>query len=80
MNEERDCLIIETEFLKGIISAVVHKVLEKKGLNTDVQLYDFAVEYREEKLHIHLNAEASINTEDLKKLLKNNGWYDEFKE
>ena len=73
MNGKKDCMIIETEFMKGIISRVAHKALEKKKCDADVQLYDFAIENRDEKLHVHLNMEASIRTSDLEKLLNNVG-------
>ena len=52
---------------------MAHKALEKKKCDADVQLYDFAIENRDEKLHVHLNIEASIRTSDLEKLLNNVG-------
>lgn len=73
MNEKKDCMIIETDFMKGIISGLAHKALEKKGCDADVRLNDFSIEGRDEKLHVHLNIEASISARDLDKLLKNLG-------
>lgn len=73
MNEKKDCMIIETKFMKEIISRAAHKALEKKECDVDVQLYDFAIENKDEKLHVHLNIEASIRTSDLEKLLNNVG-------
>lgn len=71
MNEKKDCVMIETDFMKGIISGLVHKALEKKGYDADVQLNDIAVENRAGKLHVHLNVDTEISTRDLEKLLKN---------
>lgn len=71
MNDQKDCISVETEFMKGIISGLVHKVLEKKGFDADIQLNDFVIENRDEILHVHLNIEASACTGELEKLLKN---------
>lgn len=71
MNDKKDCIFVETEFMKGIISELVHKALEKKGFDADIQLNNFVIENREENLHVHLNIEASAGTGELEKLLKN---------
>ena len=70
MDEKKDCVIIETEFMKEIMSGLVRKALENKGLDADIQLYDFAIENRTEKLQAHLNISVSIAMRDLENILK----------
>lgn len=67
--DEKDCVIIETEWMRGIISGLVHKALESKGVDADIQLYKVVIENRNEKVQAHLNVGVSIDVGELKNIL-----------
>lgn len=69
--EEKDEIIIETEYMRNIISKLINKVLKKKfERDVTVQLNELAVTDRNEKLHVHLNVDAEISMNELKELLE----------
>lgn len=67
--DEKDCVIIETEWMRGIISGLVHKALESKGVDADIQFYKVVIENRNEKVQADLNISVSIDVGELKNIL-----------
>lgn len=67
--EKHDEVIIETEFMKGIISKLLHKALEKTGYDAEVYLSEFNISNQDEKVRVHLNADMEISTAELEKAL-----------
>lgn len=66
-----DELIINTEFIKGIISKLLHKTaIEKAGYDIEFQLNELNLTNRDEKVHVHLSADMEVSTAEIEKSLK----------
>lgn len=69
--ENWDEAIIKTDFMKDIISRLVHKVLKKKvGHDVEIKVNELAITDRDEKFHVHLNVDAEISMKELEEMLK----------
>lgn len=66
----RDIVKIESEFMKNRISSFISGVLKnKKDIDIDIQLDEFLAENKDGRLSIHMDANAEMSEEDLKKIL-----------
>lgn len=69
--EEKDEIIIETEFMRDIISKLIMKALKNKfEHNVDVELNELVATDENEELHVHLSVDAKISMNELEGLLK----------
>lgn len=69
--ENQDKLIVETEFMKGIISRMLGKILkEKAGYDVEIQINEFNIVNKDDKIHVLLSIDAESGIEELDKLLK----------
>lgn len=67
-----DEIMIQTDFMKGILSKVINKVLKaKSGCDIAVQVNELNMDDKNKKVHVHLSADAEISMEEMEKLLKN---------
>ena len=65
-------LILSTKFMRNLISKIFGKAIYKKfGYQVDIQLNEIKAESYDGKTRFHINADAEINNEDLKSILKN---------
>lgn len=65
-----DELSIKTDFMKGILSKVINKVLKKKsGCDIAVQVNELSMDDKNKKVHVHLSVDAEMSMGDLEKLL-----------
>lgn len=70
-----DELKIESVLMTKIVSKVISVALKKKiGCDTNIQLNSINVTVSEGKTNVHLDANMSIEKEELLKLLKNLGY------
>lgn len=69
--ENWDEAIIKTDFMKNIISRLIHKVLKKKvGHDVEIQINELAIIDKDEKVHVHLNIDAETSMKELDEILK----------
>lgn len=69
-----DEMNIVSKFLTGVISKLLRVTLRKKfGYDVDIQLNEIKVTVKDGEAHIHVNADAAFNKEELFKILKNAG-------
>lgn len=68
-----DGMKIESEFMTGLISGLVTKILKKKaGYDIDIRLNGIRVSIDESgKVHAHISADAELSKEEFVKLLGN---------
>ena len=72
MNELR--LHLSKGFMKNIITNILTKAIYKKfGYNIDIQLKDLVVENYDGKVHIHVNADADLDYETVRHIVKDTG-------
>lgn len=67
--EDWDEVFIKTEFMKSVISKLLHKALEKAGYDTEVQLNELIITNKEEKVYVHLNAEMEMGAKEMEEIL-----------
>lgn len=67
-----DIMLIRSGFMRCIISQVINKMLKKQLPGTEVQLGEVQVNWseKEQKLKIHLVADAEMTKPQLMELLK----------
>lgn len=66
-------LILGTKFMRGMVTKIIAKaILKKTGYQVDIDLNEISVEVIDGKAHIHVNADAAINTNDLLNIVKSN--------
>lgn len=69
-----DEMKIVSKFTTNMISKLVKMVLRKKlGYNVDIQLNEIKTTITDDKTHVHLDADAELEKEELMKILKNIG-------
>lgn len=62
------------KFMKGIITKLISKAVYKKfGYKVDIELNAIHVEVINGKAHLHLDADAEINNDELMKIVKSIG-------
>lgn len=65
---------LSTKLMRGIVSKLISKLVQKKlGYKVDIQLNGVEVEMRDEKIHLHLNADADLNKDDFVEIIKSIG-------
>ena len=63
-------LKIGSKFMKGAISGMVRKMIKKNfGYDVNVRIEGLNVTLTDGKAHVHLNADAEINNDDITKIL-----------
>jgi hypothetical protein len=66
-------LILNTKFMRGMVTKIIAKaILKKTGYQVDIDLNEISVEVIDGKAHLHVNADATINTSDLLNIVKSN--------
>ena len=66
-------LILNTKFMRGMVTKIIAKaILNKTGYQVDIDLNEISVEVVDGKAHLHVNADAAINTTDLLDIVKSN--------
>lgn len=66
-------LILGTKFMRSIVTKIIAKaILKKTGYHVDIDLNEIAAEVVDGKVHLHMNVDAAINTEDLVNIIKSN--------
>lgn len=66
-------LILNTKFMRGMVTKIIAKaILKKTGYQVDIDLNEIAVEVIDGKAHLHVNADAVVNTSDLLDIVKSN--------
>jgi hypothetical protein len=59
------------KFIFGLTSEQIEKIVKKKfGYNVNIQLNNFKVTQPDGVVHVHLNADAELSKEELKKIIK----------
>lgn len=62
---------LSTGFMRGIVAKIVSKVIfNKLGFKTDIQLNGISIEKIDDKIHLHIDADADINEKDLLKVTR----------
>lgn len=70
--ENRDEVIIETEFMKSTISKLIGKILkEKTGYGFGIQINELNIVNKDEKIHVRLSIEAESTIEVVERLVDN---------
>lgn len=65
---------IVSKFTRGVLSKIAKMALKKKtGYEVDIQLNELTVTVIDGKAHVHLNADAELEKDELVKILKKNG-------
>ena len=66
-------VILNTKFMRGMVTKIIAKaILKKSGYQVDIDLNEISVEVVDGKAHLHVNADAAINTTDLLDIVKSN--------
>ncbi len=69
-----DELKIGSKFLKSVISKAIKLAVRKKyGYEIDIRIEELNAVIIDGKAHIHLNADADMNKDELTKILKSTG-------
>ncbi len=69
-----DELKIGSKFMKSVISKVIRMAVRKKyGYEIDIRIEELNAVIIDGKAHIHLNADADMNKDELTKILKSTG-------
>lgn len=69
-----DEMKIVSKFTRGIISKAVRMIVHKKtGYDIDIQLNNVIVTIVDGKAHLHLDADAEVDKDELTKVLKSIG-------
>lgn len=65
---------LSTKLMRGIVSKLISKLVQKKlGYKVDIQLNGVEVEMKDEKVHLHLNADADLDKADFIEIIKTIG-------
>lgn len=65
-----------TKLMRGVLSKFATNIATKKlGYNIDIQVNEVNASIADGKAHIHLSIDSEINSDDLAKILKQNGLY-----
>ena len=67
-------LVLSTKFMRGIITKMIRKAIFKKtGYEIDIQINKIKVETYDDKICLHMDANAEINSEDFANIVKSSG-------
>ena len=62
---------LQTGLMKGVVSKLITKAIFKKfGIKPDIELNGISLEKVGSKIHIHINADATIDESDLLKITR----------
>ena len=62
---------LQTGIMKGVVSKLIAKAIFKKfGIKPDIELNGISLEKVGRKMHIHINADATIDESDLLKITR----------
>ena len=62
---------LQTGIMKGVVSKLIAKAIFKKfGIKPDIELNGISLEKVGSKIHIHINADATIDESDLLKITR----------
>ncbi len=69
-----DELKLSSKFMKGVISKIVKAMIKKNfGCDVNVSIEDFGITFADGKAHVHLNADAEMNGNEITKFLTTMG-------
>ena len=67
-------LVLSSKFMRGIVTKIIKKtVFKKTGYEIDIQINKIAVETNDGKVSLHMDADASVNSEDFVDIIKKAG-------
>lgn len=67
-------LVLSTKFMKGLVTKIIRKaILKKTGYEIDIQINKIAAEMVDGKVTLHMDADASVNSEDFVDMVKDIG-------
>ena len=67
-------LKLSTKFMRGFVAGLISKAIYKKiGYHVDIDLSEIEISNENGKVHIHVNVDAEVNSEDFKKIIKTIG-------
>lgn len=67
----QDIVNVESEFMKGMIAGQISKVLKSKmGINVELQLDEFNVRHKDERIEMCIDINAKMNKRDLERIGK----------
>ena len=67
-------LKLSSKFMRGIITNIISKAIYKKlGYNIDILLNEINIENVDGKMRIHVDADAEVTNDELRKLIKSIG-------
>ena len=67
-------LSLSTKLMKGIVSKLLSRLVQKKlGYKINIQLNGVNVEMKDEKIHLHIDADADLNKDDFTSSINNIG-------
>ena len=66
-------LNLNTKFTRGIVTKIIAKaILKKTGYHVDIDLNKISAEVVDGKVHLHLDADVEMTTNDLITIIKSN--------
>lgn len=70
-----DEMTIRSSFTRAIISKLLERMVKKNfGYDANIIVNGFAVKIAEEKVYVHVDADASVSKEELTKILQKVGF------
>lgn len=69
-----DIMKINSKFMTSLLSKVISKALSKKlGYKIDIHINGFEATINGDKVNVHVNADAEVNSDEFTKIIKNIG-------
>lgn len=63
-------LNLTTKFMRGVLAKLISKMIKKKfGYKVDIHFSEIKLDMIDGQTHIHLNADAEMESDEFKKLL-----------
>jgi hypothetical protein len=67
-------LKLSTKFMRNVVASLISKALYKKlGYNIDILLNEIEVKNEDGKVHLHIDADAEVESGEFIKILKSIG-------
>lgn len=67
-------LKLSTKWMRGIVANLISKAISKKfGYDLDILINEIQIKSEDGKMQIHLDADAEINNDEFKKIIKSIG-------
>ena len=64
-------VILNSKFMRGIVTKIIKKAIAKKtGYQVDIDLKSLSADVVDGKVHLHVDADATINANDLVDIIK----------